>query len=106
MWFLKEYLGIGRIKNSVLFNTENNDSEKIEELKNIIRENTNQNEVVSKIIKSLLVKIIKSNLTNSFLYFKTMSFKQYIGMFELSSSDITFLFPSIISFKLLIWFST
>lgn len=54
MWFLKEYLGIGRIKTSVLFNAENNDSEKIEELKNIIRENTNQSEeYVENQIKSL-----------------------------------------------------
>lgn len=54
MWFLKEYLGIGRIKNSVLFNAENNDTEKIEELKNIIRENTSQSEeYIENQIKSL-----------------------------------------------------
>ena len=55
MWFLKEYLGIGRIKNSVLFNAENNDTEKIEELKNIIRENTSQSEeYIENQIKTLL----------------------------------------------------
>lgn len=44
MWFLKEYLGIGRIKNSVIFNNEDSVSEIMEEAKNIIRENNNENE--------------------------------------------------------------
>ena len=43
MWFLKEYLGIGRIKNSVIFNNEDSVSEIMEEAKNIIRENNNEN---------------------------------------------------------------
>lgn len=61
MWFLKEYLGIGRIKNSVIFNNEDNVSEIMEEAKNIIRENNNENEeYVENKIKNLR-NIIEGN---------------------------------------------